>query len=113
MTRRADRPGRLAQIADLKAAIAKGAAAKVKADADALAARINTLRDDRQAMALVTPDPASARAHGAWLRHCDQQLRSLRAEQARAKAVLDSKLDRARYEEGRRQALDRLKTQAS
>jgi hypothetical protein len=104
---------RMEQIAQLKATLAKGDAARTRAEADALLEGVSRLQQERRAMAAQTPDPATARAHAAWLRHCDQSLRTLRAEQARQRVRLDAELDRARYEEGRRQALEKLKTQAS
>lgn len=113
MIRRHDKLARLAQIADLKATMAKGHAAQVLAEVKALSERARNVREDHQTMAAQTPDPATAHAHAAWLRHCDQTLRTLRAEEARIRARLDAKLDTARYEEGRRQALEKLKSQAS
>lgn len=104
---------RLAQIAELKATLARGEAANARAAADGLAMKIRHLQDNRRSIAAKTPDPATARAHAAWLRHCDGALRDLRGQEARVRAELEGKLDRARYEEGRRQVLEKLKSQAS
>lgn len=113
MKSRNEKLARLAQIAELKATIAKGDAAQVLAEMKALSERARQLREDRQAMAAQSPDPATARAHAAWLRQCDQHLRGLRAEEARVRARLEATLETARHEEGRRQALETLKSQAS
>lgn len=104
---------RLAEIAELKATLAKGGASQVLAEAESMSEQIKDTQDARHTMASHTPDPANARAHAAWMRQCDQTLRDLRSEQARVRVRLDVELDKARYEEGRRQVLDKLKTQAS
>lgn len=110
---RSDKLTRLAQIAALKATLAKGDAARILAEADALSQRIDTEQDARRERAGQMPEPAIAHAHAAWLRQCDQTLRSLRSEQAQIRVRLDVELERARYEEGRRQILETLKGQAS
>ncbi|WP_420396204.1 hypothetical protein [Nioella sp.] len=104
---------RLSQIAELKATLAKGEAARAGATTEGLAMKIRHLQSERRTMASEPPDPATARTHAAWLRHCDGALRDLRGEEARARTLLEGKLDRARYEEGRRQVLEKLKSQAS
>ena len=104
---------RLSQIAGLKATLAKGEAAQARATTEGLAIKIRHLQAERRAMASEPPDPATARAHAAWMRQCDGALQDLRGEEARARALLEGKLDCARYEEGRQQVLEKLKSQAS
>ena len=104
---------RLTALATLRANHAKAEAAAAAAPVRRLEARIAELRRQRASRSADPPSPATARAHTAWLRDCDRQLRALTGQLAHARAEWATQIDRARFEEGRRQVLQRMGRQAS
>ncbi len=113
MTRRAEKLQRLTELAELRAAHATARLRRARTEAEAAYAMQERLRADRAAQIEATPDPSSARIRAEWLRKSNQDLRTQSAVAAREQAKVDTLLDVAREEEGRRQALARLSDQAS
>ena len=109
----AQKLARLSALASMKADRAKAELAAARAPVDRLSAEITALRAERRARAAEPPDPAGATARAAWLRQSDRRLRDLMAELARARSVMEARRDAAAREEGRRQVLEKLGSQAS
>lgn len=110
---RSEKLARLTGLARLKADRAKAGLAAARGPVERLSREIEALRHERQARATEMPDPAGAAALAAWRRQADRRLRELSAELARARVALETQLDIARHEEGRRQVLKKLRDQAS
>ncbi len=99
----------LSEIATLKADLAKFKAAETVVKE----ARIKEAREEvlnrAKAAKNAGDTPENALLTNRFLGLCDQDLRVLNSELARARVDLDKRLRTARFEEGRRQVIDKLR----
>ncbi len=103
----------LLQIAETRASLAISDAATARRKKDATAAELSRLQGSRQEILATANTPEVARVATKWLIHYELRTVDLTAKLARLQAELDSALDKARQEEGRRQVLKKIEGQAS
>ena len=103
----------LAGIAEIKATRAKAEAATELRQVQDRQADIDRLRKRKAAIAPALQDPATALQAARWMVGCEADLQARSRDMANARVSLEVARDRARYEEGRRQVLDKLSGQAS
>ena len=103
----------LAGIAEIKATRAKAEAATELRQVQDRQADIDRLRKRKAAIEPALQDPATALQAARWMVGCEADLQARSRDMANARASLEVARDRARYEEGRRQVLDKLSGQAS
>lgn len=103
----------LIEIADIKATHAKASAARNLRVLQALENQTNELKRQKATILGTSHDPESALVASRWVLACDIRIREFSGRMATARATYETARTHARFEEGRRQVLSKLKGQAS